>query len=112
MNANEYQQLALRTESKTESETTRLLQGIMGLCGEAGECLDLLKKHMFQEHYLSKTHLMKELGDVAWYLAVSADALGFSLEEIFEANIQKLKERYPNGEFEGDKSRNRKAGDV
>lgn len=112
MNANEYQQLALRTESKTESETTRLLQGIMGLCGEAGECMDLLKKHMFQEHHLSKTHLMKELGDVAWYLAVSADALGFSLEEIFEANIQKLKERYPNGEFEGDKSRNRKEGDV
>ena len=111
MNANEYQQLALRTESKTESETTRLLQGIMGLCGEAGECLDLLKKHMFQEHYLNKSHLMKELGDVAWYLAISANALGYSLEEIFEANIQKLRERYPDG-FEGDKSRNRKAGDV
>lgn len=112
MNANEYQQLALKTESKTESETTRLLQGFMGMCGEAGECLDLLKKHMFQEHSLSRTHLLKELGDVAWYLAVSADALGFSLEEVFKANIQKLKERYPNGEFEGDKSRNRKDGDV
>lgn len=109
---NEYQQLALRTESKTESDTTRLLQGVMGLCGEAGECLDLLKKHMFQEHSLSRTHLMKELGDVAWYLAISANALGFTLEEIFEENIRKLKERYPNGYFEGDKSVNRKEGDV
>lgn len=111
MNINEYQQLALRTEHGTTDEASRLLHGLMGLNGESGEALDLLKKHMFQGHYLDKVHMAKELGDIAWYLAVSADAIGYTLEDIFEMNVAKLRDRYPNG-FEVEKSVNRKEGDI
>lgn len=111
MTINEYQKLALRTEAGMSKEYPRLVNGLMGLCGESGEALDELKKHMFHGHWLDKMHIAKELGDVAWYLAVSADALGFTLEEIFQMNIDKLSARYPNG-FETEKSLNRKEGDV
>lgn len=111
MTANEYQQLALRTESKFGNETDRLLQGLMGLCGESGECIDLFKKHYCQGHHLDLVRLAKELGDVAWYLAISANAIGYSLDEIFEMNIEKLGARYPNG-FDPEKSMNRGEGDV
>lgn len=112
MTPNEYQQLALRTEShKYNCDNPRLLQGLMGLCGEAGEALDIFKKNMFHEHWLDSVHLAKELGDVAWYLAVSADALGYTLEDIFQMNVDKLRKRYPEG-FEVEKSIHRTEGDI
>ena len=83
----------------------------MGLCGAAGEAMDILKKFLFQGHSLDKNHLAKELGDVAWYLAVSADALGFYLEDIFQMNIDKLRSRYPDG-FDADRSINRAEDDI
>ena len=112
---NEYQKECLRTESGTNYATDsdgqpvsdlRLLNGLMGLNGEAGECIDILKKYLFQGHELDKKHLAEELGDVAWYLSVAADALGYSLQEIFKMNIEKLHERYPDG-FEEERSINR-----
>lgn len=112
MTINEYQQLALRTESHTNSDLDRILQGVMGLAGESGECVDLMKKHIFQGHSLDSEHLMKELGDIAWYLALTADAIGFTLEEVLETNIEKLESRYPDGKFEAGKSIYRKDGDV
>lgn len=119
MTINEYQQLALRTEylenpkyEEIDVNTLRLMQGLMGLNGEAGECIDLLKKHLYQGHWFDRVHLAKELGDVAWYLALSADALGYKLEDIFAMNVQKLESRYPNAVFSVDASTNRKDGDV
>ena len=112
MTINEYQQLALRTESHMNSDLDRILQGVMGLAGESGECVDLMKKHIFQGHSLDSEHLMKELGDVAWYLALTADAIGCTLEEVLETNIKKLESRYPDGKFEAGKSIYRKDGDV
>ena len=113
MTINEYQEACLRTEPADAkvSKTCRLENGLMGLCGEAGEAMDILKKFLFQGHELDKKHLAKELGDVAWYLAVSADALGFYLEDIFQMNIDKLRDRYPDG-FEVDRSINRADGDI
>lgn len=116
MTPNKYQKEALRTESplpwmRASDSTLRLLQGLMGLNGEAGEAIDILKKHMFQGHELDREHLAKELGDVAWYLAVSADALGYTLEQVLQMNIDKLRVRYPDG-FEADRSLNRKEEDV
>lgn len=114
MTINEYQEMALRTYAemdKNNIDNPRLLQGLMGLVGEAGECIDIYKKHLCQGHWFDKTHMVKELGDVAWYLAVCADAIGYSLEDIFRMNVEKLRERYPNG-FEADKSINRKDGEV
>lgn len=108
---NQYQEAALRTANKSLSQMEQLQNGVMGLTGESGECADLLKKHLFQGHELDKIHFAKELGDVAWYLAVSADALGYSLETIFKMNIDKLKARYPDG-FNTDLSVHRKTGDI
>jgi NTP pyrophosphatase (non-canonical NTP hydrolase) len=111
MTINEYQKAALRTEKGMSKEYPRLLNGLMGLNGEAGEAIDILKKSMFQGHDLDHEHLAKELGDVAWYLAVSADALGYDLETIFQMNVDKLRARYPEG-FDADLSINRSADDV
>lgn len=111
MKINEYQELALRTEQGMNKDYPRILNGLMGLNGEAGECIDILKKHLYQGHWLDREHLAKELGDVAWYLAISADALGYKLEDIFEMNIDKLRKRYPDG-FEVDKSVHRAEGDI
>jgi NTP pyrophosphatase (non-canonical NTP hydrolase) len=71
--------------------------GAMGLCGEAGEACDLIKKHIFNGHKLDRLKLSSELGDVLWYLAVTADALGIDLAWIAEQNLAKLAARYPNG---------------
>lgn len=97
MTINEYQKLALTTANPNLSEKDMLLNGVMGLCGEAGEVIDLVKKHLAQGHALDKEHLAKELGDVAWYLALTASAIGYSLEDVFQMNIDKLKKRYPEG---------------
>ena len=69
----------------------------MGLCGESGEAIDIVKKHLAQGHALDREALIKELGDIAWYLAETATALDVSLDEIFVRNIEKLKKRYPQG---------------
>lgn len=112
MNANEYQTLALRTINPSLPQLEQLTNGVMGLCGEAGECIDLVKKYRYQGHVdLDVTHLAKELGDVAWYLAVSAAAIGYSLDEVLEMNIEKRKKRYPNG-FDPERSANRAEGDI
>lgn len=111
MSLNEYQQLALKTEAGMLKDYPRIFNGLMGLNGEAGECIDILKKHLFHGHELDKAHMAKELGDVLWYVAQSADALGYTLEEIAQMNVDKLAARYPNG-FEVERSINRKEGDV
>ena len=106
MKINEYQQLAMRTLNKDLSKKDVLINGVMGLCGEAGEAIDIVKKHLAQGHELDKEKLIKELGDVAWYLAETAYALDTDLETVFNLNIEKLKRRYPEG-FEKEKSINR-----
>ena len=106
MTINEYQQLAMRTRNPKMDEKDILINSAMGLCGEAGEVCDLVKKHIFHGHELDRAALIKELGDVAWYLAEAAEAIGCSLEEILQANIDKLKSRYPEG-FSQERSQNR-----
>lgn len=110
MNANDYQQKALRTAGASHPEEL-LINGVMGLNGEAGECIDIVKKYLFQGHEIDREKLAKELGDVAWYLAVTAHAIGYELGEVLEMNIQKLLARYPDG-FDTERSLHRKAGDV
>lgn len=111
MTANEYQELAMRTLNQQLPIDQVLVDGVLGLNGEAGECADIVKKHLFQGHLLDKEHLAKELGDTAWYLAVTAHAIGYDLDKIFQMNIDKLTARYPDGFCEL-RSRNRIAGDV
>lgn len=119
MTPNEYQKEALRTEQTRERPVyaiktdarRRLLNGLMGLNGESGEAIDLFKKYLFQGHEFDRVHMAKELGDVAWYLAISADALGYTLEEILQMNVEKLRARYPDG-FDSERSAHRKEGDL
>jgi NTP pyrophosphatase (non-canonical NTP hydrolase) len=97
MTINEYQKLALTTLNPELKDKDILINGVMGLCGESGEAIDLVKKHLAQGHELDKEKLAKELGDIAWYLAETAYAIGYPLEDILQMNIDKLKKRYPEG---------------
>ena len=110
MTPNQYQREALRTASHMNRHDM-LVNGVMGLSGEAGECLDLVKKHLYQGHELDKEHLAKELGDVAWYLAVTAYSISYDLESILQMNVDKLWRRYPTG-FDSIRSEHREEGDV
>ncbi len=102
----EYAALAMTTLNRSLSKSDALLNGVMGLCGESGEAIDIVKKHRFHGHELDREALAKELGDVAWYLAEAAYGLDIPLEEIFRGNLEKLKKRYPTG-FDTQKSINR-----
>ena len=97
MTVNEYQKLAMTTLNKDLDNKEILINGVMGLCGESGEAIDIVKKHLAQGHPLDREGLIKELGEVAWYLAGTAYALDVSLEEVLQQNIDKLKARYSEG---------------
>ncbi len=106
MTINEYQKLAMTTLNPDLSPRDVLINSVMGLCGESGEAIDIVKKWLAQGHELDKQKLAKELGDIAWYLAEAATALDIPLEDILQGNIEKLKARYPEG-FSADRSVNR-----
>jgi len=103
----EYQEAAIRTRNNELPKVVQLATLGLGLGGESGECADLIKKHVGHGHPLDEAKLVKELGDVLWYIATLADELGVSLSEVAERNVAKLKERYPEG-FEQGRSLNRK----
>ena len=107
MTVNEYQQFAMKTLNPELSKKDVLINGVMGLCGESGEAIDIVKKWLAQGHELDKEKLAKELGDIAWYLAETATALDIPLEDIFRGNIEKLARRYPEG-FSSERSIDRK----
>ena len=106
MTINEYQKLAMTTLNPALSEKDVLINGVMGLCGEAGEAIDIVKKHLAQGHELDREKLVGELGDIAWYLAEVATVLGVELETVLTRNIEKLRARYPDG-FDTSRSVNR-----
>lgn len=106
MTLNEYQDLAQRTSNRALDVKGHLFNGVLGLAGEAGECADLLKKHYYQDGRNFVDDLEDELGDVLWYVAESAKAIGVTLEEVAQRNIDKLRRRYPEG-FSADRSLHR-----
>ena len=106
MTINEYQRLAMTTLNPKLDRKDVLINGVMGLCGESGEAIDIVKKWLAQGHELDREKLARELGDIAWYLAETAYALDIPLEDIFRGNLDKLKKRYPDG-FDSARSVNR-----
>lgn len=111
MQVNEYQKAAMEKLNPALDKKDVLINSVMGLCGESGEAIDIVKKWLMQGHELDKAHLIKELGDVAWYLAEAATALDVPLEAVFQGNLDKLRQRFPNG-FDVGASVNRKEGDL
>lgn len=97
MTGTEYQKLAMRTNRDDASTHDNLINGCLGLAGESGEVCDYIKKHIFQGHEFEIDHIVEELGDCMWYIALMATAVGTTMEEIMERNIEKLKKRYPDG---------------
>ena len=91
MEMNEYQKLAMTTLNKELNKKDILINGVMGLCGESGEVIDIVKKHLSQGHPLDKEHILDELGDVAWYLAETAYALDTDLNTVLENNKHIIK---------------------
>ena len=95
--------------------TERLLTASVGLCAESGEFTEIVKKMVFQGKPASEEnfyHMKRELGDIMWYFMQACLALDVSPEEIIEMNVEKLKARYPGGEFDVHYSENRKQGDL
>src|SRR4051812_33104077 len=108
MTFDEYQAHVLRTANRGEypksvggwKDTQALFDTLvwgLGLTGEAGEVADLLKKGIGHSHGVDKDKLCKELGDVMWYVGALAHAYGIGLDEVAQANVAKLKARYPDG---------------
>lgn len=93
----------LRTYAGSSKPIDKLTLAALGLTGESGEVADHIKKVIYQGHTIDFRHLAEELGDVLWYLALACDAIGYSLQEIMLMNVQKLRQRYPNG-FEAERS--------
>ena len=93
----------------------RLLTATLGMSAEAGEFTEIIKKMVFQGKPVTNEnlwHLKRELGDIMWYVMQACMALDVSLDEVIEMNIDKLKSRYPGGEFDAHYSENRKEGDL
>lgn len=111
MTINEYQELAQRTSNKSLGHRDHLLNGALGLAGESGEVCDIVKKFFMQGHPLEKSHIAKELGDICWYIAECASAIGYTMEDIMQMNIDKLRKRYPGG-FSSERSIHRESGDI
>lgn len=113
MTFDEYQKGVMRTASGVcvATKDNMLLNGVMGAAGESGELADLLKKQLFHGHPMDREHYIKECGDVLYYLALIAESLDTTLEEVAITNNKKLWERYPDG-FSVEKSLHRKEGDI
>lgn len=118
MNAEEYQRLAERTSataslagqetcrSRIWNREIRLLHGLMGLCTEAGEAQDALKRTIFYGVPLDEVNLAEEVGDLFWYCAEILNTLDVNVEEVMQKNIDKLKERFPES-FNSESALNR-----
>jgi NTP pyrophosphatase (non-canonical NTP hydrolase) len=110
MLANEYQKLAARTINETLSRGEVRSHALHGMSAEIGEIHGLYQKQ-YQGHDLDDEHLMKECGDLLWFIAEFCTVNGWNLGDIMQMNIDKLRARFPEG-FEVDKSLHRKEGDI
>jgi NTP pyrophosphatase (non-canonical NTP hydrolase) len=97
MNLDEYQRGAMRTAGSFRTFAERIQCAALGLAGEAGEFADDIKKIVYHDAAIPTDAQAEELGDILWYLALAADALGYNLSTIAELNLDKLRRRYPDG---------------
>ena len=106
---------SLELLDKQGSNINRLTTAAVGISAEGGEFMEIVKKMVFQGkpwNDANREHLIIELGDVMWYVAQACMALGVSFDDVVERNVEKLKARYPGGEFDVHHSENRREGDL
>jgi NTP pyrophosphatase (non-canonical NTP hydrolase) len=96
MTLDEYQISAMRTANDLKGEQA-IIYGAFAITGEAGEYSELVKKMVFHGHTLDFQHFKQELGDVLWGIAYAAMKFGWSLDDVAQMNVAKLKSRYPEG---------------
>ena len=107
-----YQQDVLKYAPDHHDYLLNVIYAAIGMCGEAGEASELIKKYAFHGHTIDTEHLARELGDVLWYVSYIAHLFGYPLGKIMAMNQEKLAKRYPDGKFDADRSRNREEGDI
>lgn len=107
MDVKEYQDWVVNKMDHSLTNREALAKNGLGAAGEAGEVADLIKKHLYHGHQLDRNKLVKELGDVLWYITSTCHLIEADLNEIMFENKKKLDERYPNG-FDKEKSINRR----
>lgn len=110
--ADAYQQNVLKYAPDHHDYLLNVIYAAMGMCGEAGEASELVKKYAYHGHAIDTEHLARELGDVLWYVSYMAHLFGYPLGKIMAMNQEKLAKRYPDGKFDEERSRNREEGDI
>lgn len=110
--ADAYQQNVLKYAPDHHDYLLNVIYAAMGMCGEAGEASELVKKYAYHDHAIDTEHLARELGDVLWYISYMAYLFGYPLGKIMAMNQEKLAKRYPDGKFDAERSRNREEGDI
>ena len=106
MEIREFQRVSTRTLNKELSKEQQVSNMIFGSNGELGEVTNILKKHLYQGHRIDKQHLAEEIGDTLFYIVNLCTIYNLDVEDILQANVDKLKKRFPNG-FESNRSINR-----
>ena len=104
-----------KLELEDDCNLSQLLTAALGLTAESGEFTEIVKKIILQGKPYNEDnvfHMKRELGDICWYLAQACMALDTTFDEVIEMNVDKLKKRYPGGEFNVHQSENRKDGDL
>ena len=104
-----------KLELEDDCNLSQLLTAALGLTAESGEFTEIVKKILLQGKPYNEDnvfHMKRELGDICWYIAQACMALDTTFDEIIEMNVDKLKKRYPGGEFNVHQSENRKEGDL
>lgn len=102
MHITDYQKISRRTMNKDLTYDQKLCNMAMGIAGEGGEIIDLIKKAQFQGHTLDVKKVKEEIGDLMWYVSNLAELVGGDMDEILQDNFNKLLKRYPNGFSEED----------
>lgn len=97
MNINKYQDSAMYFRKETADE----IYAVLGLSGEVGELHSMIAKAIRDETELDKEHVVKELGDILWFIAAIASDIDVTLEEVAQTNIDKLNGRLKRGTIEG-----------
>ena len=110
--ADAYQQNVLKYAPDHHDYLLHVIYAAMGMCGEAGEASELVKKYAYHGYTIDTEHLARELGDVLWYVSYMAYLFGYPLGKIMAMNQEKLAKRYPDGKFDAERSRNREEGDI